>query len=215
MVKHKNVSETRSVTRLSRRGLGLIVRASPSRKIVITIVGAGLAGAAATVAFGGGTVTNQWLWFKGDTQTYIGSPKGLGYGPNSLLVQVAGDLDMGASHIRFGSTDGNYEFEHSSQSQFTRLNSYFIGTPKRTPIVVGGNDGQDVLSLLVQGKSGQRNDLQQWESGSSVKTAINGNGDLRLGNVVLLTKIVKGHVELIAQLRDGSTQVLAFGSPDN
>ena len=184
-----------------------------ARKIVLAVAAAALIGGATSVALGGGSVAGKWFWFDGNTSTFIGSPKGVAYTPNSLLVQVAGDLDMGAGHFRFGSADGNYEFEHGTGSPYTRLNSYFIGTPTRTPIVVGGNDGQDVLSPLVQGKAGQRNDLQEWQSGATVGTAINGNGNLRLGNVVLRAKIVKGHVELIARLPNGSTQVLAFGSP--
>ena len=178
------------------------------------LIAAALVGAAASAALGGGSVSGGWLWFKGNQTTFIGSPKGPSYPPNSMLVQVAGDLDMGANHLRFGATDGNYEFEHGPSSPYTRLNSYFIGTPTRTPIVVGGNDGQDVLSLLVQGRAGgQTNDLQEWESGSTVTAAINGNGNLRLGNVVLLTALINGRVQLIAQLPDGSTQILAVGTP--
>ncbi len=68
-------------------------------------------------------------------------------------------------------------------------------------------------SLLVQGQAGQKNDLQDWESGAAVTTAIDGNGDLRINNVVLQIKIVNGRVQLLAQLPDGSTQVLAIGTP--
>lgn len=216
MSKQQHESEDRPVSDLAHRRLWSIGRRRLSRKIVLAVLAvlaAALVSGAAIAALGGGSVAGKWLWFDGNKQTYLGSPAGRGFPPNSLLLVAAGDLNIGANHFRFGSTDGNYEFEHGSQAPYTRLSSYYIGTPKRTPIVVGGNDGQDVLSLLVQGKAGQTNDLQEWTSGTNVGTAVDGNGNLRLGNVVLLAKIVDGHVELIAQLPDGTTQVLAFGSP--
>jgi hypothetical protein len=205
-MQRKDVNETRHAGRLFRR-----IR---SRRAVVTALAAFAVGAVASAALGGGTVANQWLWFKGDQQTFIASPKGPAYPANSLLMTVSGDLDVGAGHIRFGAGDGNYEFEHGSGTPFTHLNSYYEGTPTRTPILIGGNDGQDVLSLLVQGKLGQAHDLQDWEAGNTVQTAIDGSGNLRLGDVVLKAMIVNGHVELIAVLPDGSTQLLAFGSPN-
>jgi hypothetical protein len=184
----------------------------PSAKVIVAILAAALVGGIADAAFGAQSVPG-WLWFTGAGQTYIGSPTSGGYPRNSMVMQVGGDLDVLANHIRFGSNDGDYEFEHSKTSTTTLLNSYYSGTPTRTPIQIGGNDGQDVLSLLVMGKTGQKNDLQEWAPGGNVTAAINGNGDLRLGNVVLLTTIVNGDVELVAQLPDGSTQILAQGAP--
>jgi hypothetical protein len=205
-MQRKVVIETRPAGRRRRRMF--------SRRLTVTAVVAFVVGVGASVALGGGAVTNQWLWYKGNSQTFIASPKGPAFPANSLVLDASGDLDMGANHLRFGANDGNYEFEHGAGTPVTHLNSYFIGTPTRTPIQIGGNDGQDVLSLLVQGKLGQTHDLQDWEAGTTVQTAIDGNGNLRLGDVVLKAMIVNGHVELIAVLPDGSTQLLAFGSPN-
>jgi hypothetical protein len=57
--------------------------------------------------------------------------------------------------------------------------------------------------------AGQKNDLQQWTSGGKVTLAVNGQGSLRLGNVVLLATIINGRVQLLARLPDGTTQLLA------
>ena len=182
-----------------------------SLKAVIAVFAAVLVGGAATAAFGAGAVPGQWKWLSGNENTYVGSPK-FGYPANSMLMQVGGDLNVVAGHVRFVS-DGNYEFEHGSGTNVTRLTSYYSGTPTRTSIAVGGDDGQDVLALSVQGEVGQTHDLQQWQTGTKVTTAIDGDGNLRLGKVVLVARIVDGAVELVAVLPDGTTQVLASGSP--
>ena len=110
-----------------------------------------------------------------------------------------------------GTTDGNYEFEHGKQVPETHLNSYYEGTPTRTPISVGGDDGQDVLSFIVRGKLGQKHDLQQWAPGGKVATAIDGNGHLRLGQVTLTAEVGHNTVELVAHLPNGKRVVLAHG----
>jgi len=76
--------------------------------------------------------------------------------------------------------------------------------PTRTPVAVGGDDGQDVLSFVVRGKEDQENDLQQWAPG--------GEGRLRLGDITVEARIVGGMAQLVAVLPDGSRQLLAQGS---
>jgi hypothetical protein len=176
-----------------------------------------LAGAAALALAGltrasdaAAQVAGSWQWFQGDDRAYIGGADGDAAG--TLAISAEKDLDIGANHIRFGAQDGNYEFEHGEEVPATHLNSYSIGTPNRTPISVGGDDGQDVLSFVVYGKAGQENDLQQWAPGSKVTAAIDGNGHLRLGNVVITADIQSGRARLIAVLPDGEKQVLALGT---
>jgi len=126
-----------------------------------------------------------------------------------MTIQANGDINVSAHHLRMGTFDGNYEFEHSNQVTQTTLNSYYIGTPNRTPVAVGGNDGQDVLSFVVRGKQGQKNDLQQWTPGSEVSLAVDGKGRLRLGKVTLVAEIVNGKAQLVAVLPNGHRQLLA------
>jgi hypothetical protein len=102
-----------------------------------------------------------------------------------------------------GTVDGNYEFEHGAQVSQTTLNSYVIGTPNRTPVAVGGHDGQDVLAFSVRGMRGQKNDLQQWTLGEDVAVAVDGDGRLRLGEITLVAQVVNGKAELVGVLPNG------------
>ena len=171
-----------------------------SRRALLGAAAAAVLGAAA----GDARASDSASWSEGSAQTFVASLDG-----QTLQIQAAGDLDIGAGHIRMGTQDGNYEFEHSSLVQETHLNSYYIGTPTRTPISVGGDDGQDVLSFVVRGMAGQKNDLQQWAAGGRTTVAIDGHGRLRLGQVVLQTEIVQGRAQLVATLPDGTRQLLA------
>ena len=125
-------------------------------------------------------------------------------------INAASDLNLTAAHVRMVTADGNYEFEHSVNTPITLLNAYFLGTPTRTPIAVGGYaDGEDIVSLMVRGIQGQKHDLQQWVASGNVVDAIDGKGRLRIGGVTLTTRIVKGKAQLLAVLPGGKTQVLA------
>lgn len=148
-----------------------------------------------------------WAWFQGDDQSYVGRPQA----SSDLELFAQQDLNALATHIRLGGRDGNFEFEHGPQREASHLNAYFIGTSTRTPFVIGG-DEQDVTSLIITGKLGQKNDLQQWAPSNQVKVAIDGQGRLRLGNVTLLASIQKGRVVLSALLPNGTKQKLATGT---
>ena len=122
-------------------------------------------------------------------------------------INAASDLNVTAEHL---TADGNYEFEHSLNTPITLLNAYFLGTPTRTPIGVGGYaDGEDVVSLMARGIQGQTHDLQQWIASGNVVDAIDGQGRLRIAGIAIATRTVKGTAQLLAVLPGGKTQVLA------
>lgn len=154
-------------------------------------------------------------WFQGDTYSYVAGidRPGLDGNPSGdLNIYAANDINVGSHHLRLEAADGNYEFEHSQAVPYTRLNSYYIGgVGVRTPIIVGGNDGQDVLSFIVTGRAGQKNDLQQWTPGDKVAAAIDSRGRLRLGQVTIAAQIRQGRATLVAILPSGERQVLAAG----
>jgi len=172
--------------------------------VAITTVVAVTASITATPAVAGDM--GPWAWSVGDDQGGVGVAKGSGV----MEINAASDLDVTAGHLRLVTTDGNYEFEHGVNSGDTLLNSYYLGTPTRTPIAVGGySDGQDIVSLIVRGMQGQRHDLQQWDTSGVVSAAIDGRGRLRLGQVTLTTRIVQGKAQLLAALPGGKQEVLA------
>lgn len=154
-----------------------------------------------------GSPTGSWDWVDGDEHGSIGGLDGTGLGTVALDAQD--DLDVTAGHVRFVSTDGNYEFEHGPAVPETHLNSYVKGTPTRTPISVGGTDGQDVLSFVVRGKAGQRNDLQQWQPGGRTTLAVDGHGRLRIGEILLVSEQTATGERLTAVLPDGRRRVIA------
>jgi len=123
-----------------------------TRRGIIGTLAAGLLGASLKPASAAADPQGQWSWVRGDDTTYVGVGSGTDAG--TLRLEASGDVDIGANHLRLGTQDGNYEFEHSKDVPETHLNSYYIGTPTRTPISVGGDDGQDVLSFVVRGKQG-------------------------------------------------------------
>jgi hypothetical protein len=161
---------------------------------------------AITATFAAAAGKDSWLWQIGDDQGSVG----VSSTNNSLDIDAVGDLDVTAGHLRMVTRDGNYEFEHSIGTTYSLLNSYYLGTPTRTPIAVGGYaDGQDVVSLIVRGVQGQTNDLQQWVGSGKVDSAIDGQGRLRIGSVTLTTRIVHGKAQLLAVLPGGKVQRLA------
>ncbi|MDX6516347.1 MAG: hypothetical protein QOH73_2013 [Gaiellaceae bacterium] len=177
------------------------------RRIVLLTVAVGAAGFGAGSTFGA-TLTD-WAWQVGDGVANIGRVQG----SSDMQVNATNDLNIAAHHIRIGGEDGNFEFEHGAGAPASHLNAYIIGTPTRSPISIGGGaDGQDVIALLVQGKAGQTNDLQQWQAPEGkTLAAIDGKGRLRLGTVTLTLGLKRGKVVLTAVLPDGTKQVLATG----
>jgi hypothetical protein len=155
------------------------------------------------------TADGDYAWMEGDQDSFIAG--GSGSATGTVSVQASGDFNVVAHHVRFGTFDGNYEFEHSHSVPETHFNSYYVGTPTRTPISVGGDDGQDVLSFIVRGRHGQKHDLQQWAPSGKVTAAIDGNGNLRLGPATLTVEVVNGYVELVARINGGKPVVLARG----
>ena len=116
------LSGTRPGSRIAQRRFGLKTSRRPSPKIVVAILAAALVGSLATSALGARRVAG-WFWLYGDSQTYIGAPSSGNYPPNSMVIEVTGDLDTVANHVRFVAQDGNYEFEHGAQTPYTLLNS--------------------------------------------------------------------------------------------
>jgi len=159
--------------------------------------------AAATAAFAAGK--DAFFWKLGDdTHGYVGASSDTG----AVDVFAPQDFNVVAGHVRFVSVDGNYELEHPQDRPYSRLLAYDT-TATRTPIMIGADDGQDVVPLMVDGTSGQSSDLQQWVESGKVVSAIDANGDLRVGNVTLASRVVHGKAELLAILPNRTTQVLA------
>lgn len=176
------------------------------------------AAAMLAVAAGGGLVgaltahagsTSPWNWFQGDERAYVAGSSTA----DDLSVFALRDVNILGSHLRLGSKDGNFELEHDKSTPTTTLNAYFIGSPTRTPIAIGGTDAQDIVSLIVGSAAGQKSDIQQWLADGKVAVAVDGKGDLRLGTITLSLGLQAGKVVLVAELPDGSRQVLATGTP--
>jgi hypothetical protein len=151
---------------------------------------------------------DDFAWFEGDDSSYIGGPQGTG----DVSLFATRDVNVQAGHIRFAAADGNFEFEHGSSRNGAHLIAYDYsanGGVERTPILIGGGDEQDLVSLLVSGKKTQEHDLQQWTNAGTVKAAIDGRGRLRIGRVTLTTTIRGGKALVIAILPSGEQQVLA------
>ena len=152
-------------------------------------------------------VPGTWNWAIGDEHGSIGGLTGKALG--TVAIHAEYDLDVTANHVRFGATDGNYEFEHGPQVSETHLNSYYEGTGNRTSISVGGDDGQDVLSFIVRGMTGQKNDLQQWQPNGQTTLAVDGDGRLRIGEIRLVAEDTASGQRLVAILPNGTRRVLA------
>jgi hypothetical protein len=118
-------------------------------------------------------------------------------------------VNVTAGHVRLVGKDGNFEFEHGSQTDVSRLNSYYAGTGTRTPVAVGGADGQDVVALIAQASPAQKRDIQQWLSGSKVALAVDSKGRLRFGNITIWAAPRGGKIALYAQLQGAAPHVLA------
>jgi hypothetical protein len=129
-------------------------------------------------------------------------------GFSRINLKSSGNVDINAQHVRVVAHDGNVELEHARGTPL-RLNSYFLGTPTRTPVNVGIDDGQDVVELRVRGTGNRIDDLAQWTIGGRVVAAIGAKGGLRLGSVTLAAKEANGHDELVATFANGRSAVIA------
>ena len=149
---------------------------------------------------------SKWIWHQGNADAGVGQLQG----QQTLSLSAAQDVDILGNHIRLGGKDGNFELE--SYTPESHLNAYAIGSPNRHPVSVGGGDDQDVVGFIVRGKQdGQTSDLQQWQVGDNVIAAIDGQGRLRLGSIVLDETVRNGKVALEAILPNGKHQVIASG----
>jgi hypothetical protein len=149
--------------------------------------------------------TGSYAWFSGDDQAGIGR---MGTALSAFSNQ---DFNVHAHHLRFESEDGNVEMESGDHAAATMLTPYYIGTSRRKPLQVGGaGDGEDVLSLIVAGTPGQKNNLQEWRSGTATVAAITSTGQLRLGGVAVSVQMRNGRAVLVATLPNGKKQTLAF-----
>lgn len=149
-----------------------------------------------------------WVWQQGNPTAYVGQPEGTS---NLVLAAPNGDVNILATHVRMMSKDGVFRLEHTNTGPAT-LNAYFIGTPTRTPIQVGGYDTSNVTELIVAGTAGQTADLQQWALSGKVVAAIDAKGRLRLGGVTLYPTVAKKRVRLYAVTSAGK-QLVAVGVP--
>lgn len=99
-----------------------------------------------------------WRMFWGDERAFIGSkpdnPATSGDEQNDLYVNVVDNLNIGAGHFRFGSKDGNYEFE--SSADVTRIQAYRVGTPNHIVLALQGSRVQVVaksrIEFVINGK---------------------------------------------------------------
>ena len=156
----------------------------------------------AAVAFclgAAGSVGAATDWALGSSPTTVFRPSD---GQSLELTGSTASLDAGGRLVAQG-TDGNFELEHGAAQGASLLTAETLdGTP--TPLQFGAADGQDVTALVVPAEAGLAGDLQQWGSAAS----IDASGRLRLHGIVLYAATRNGQSVLMAELPDGSTQVL-------
>ena len=172
------------------------------KKLVLAAVATGLAagsGVAAAARY------DAWNWKVGGDVAYVGSPTGT----SDVVVAAQGDIDFRAGHVRLISDNADFQFVHPVSTSVARVNAYYLGTPTRTPIMMGPPSTGDVTGLIVAGTAGQTSDLQQWTLGGKTVAAIDGSGRLRLGGVTLAPKVVNGRVFLYALTSTGQQLVAA------
>jgi hypothetical protein len=129
-------------------------------------------------------------------------------GTGNLNLRSGNNLNLTAQHVRIVGRDGNFELEHSPSVAASTITAFEAGTATRTPIQIGSG-GQDVLSLLVSGRTGQTNDLQEWSTGSGSLLAGAGRGRLRFGDVTLWVAHRNGRITFYAQATGGPPHVLS------
>jgi hypothetical protein len=166
------------------------------RVVLVTIV--------AALAFAAGAGAQSAGWFIGDEHSSVAGPAGT----DDLELRALRDLNASAKHIRLVGNDGNFEFEN--RTGVSHLNSYIAGTGTRTPLTVGGGDGQNVIGWIVDSGLSQTADIQQWRKNGAILSAIDSRGRLRLRGIALDLVYKRHRLALRATLRDGSTRYLFF-----
>lgn len=151
---------------------------------------------------------SAWSWITGDERAFVAGAAD----DDDLEVFAARNLNLTANHVRIVGRDGNFEFEHDRKVPVSTINAYVSGTGTRTPVQVGGWDGQDTVSLIVGGAAKQKSALQSWKSGGQEVASIDATGRLTLQGVALSVEVVSGKTVLVATLPNGSRQVLASGT---
>jgi hypothetical protein len=166
--------------------------------------------AAGLLAGGLGSVVGaaSMLALKTNTHLVASSLAAPAVGTGNLDLQADSNINLTSQHVRIVGRDGNFEFEHAATSPASTLTAYNLGTPTRTPIEIGGAD-QDVLSLLVNGKPDQTNDLQEWAAGGKPLLAVDSRGRLRFGDVTLWVTNRNGTITFYAQAAGQPTRVLS------
>lgn len=175
------------------------------RKLVSFTVGVAVGGLVVLTsgyAFSDGPYT----WMTGDASRFVA---GYEKDSQSMRIYAERDLNVLARHVRIEAQDGNIELESSADALTTRLNPYTIGTPTRKPLQVGGDDGQDVLSLIVDGRDGQKQPLQEWRSSGVPVAAVDENGGLHLRGAVIMLQVYKQKYRLVARFPNGVVKPLA------
>jgi hypothetical protein len=175
---------------------------------ILALAAAAVFGLACGAAVAAGPPSG-WSWLLGDVgsasigqlvggdDVFVGAYYG-GQVPVDLSGRTVTDTDV---------HDGYYEFEHSAASG----NTVFLGRAQAggaTSMTFGRDDGQDLTPLMVSGQAGMTDDLQTWQLGSAMPSAIDSQGRLRLNGMVLEPTVNHGKVELQAVLPDGSVQLL-------
>ncbi len=153
------------------------------------------------------STTPGWAWYQGTPTGYVGQQAG----SNTLVVGAPqGSINLRASHVRLMSDDGEFDFVHATNSPTASLNAFYLGSSTRTPVQIG--DSESATGVIVEGKRGQRSDLEQWTLSGQTVAAIDAQGRLRLGAVTLDPELVHGRVELYA-LVGSKKQLIAQGVP--
>lgn len=104
--------------------------------------------------------------------------------------------------------DGNFELEHSPSAAASVLSAFNAGTTTQTPVQIGAG-AQDVVPLLVSGRTAQASDLQQWSAGGRPLLAVDGRGRLRFGEVTLWATNRNGEITFYAQVAGRPARVLS------
>jgi hypothetical protein len=173
--------------------------------VAIACCAAAAAGSGAVGAFA--AARSGWVWFQGDAIASVGQRAGT----PDLVLNAKGSLNLLAGHVRLMSKSGRFVLAHGSSSSVARLVAFQLGTSNRSPIEIGDAAGT-TTSLVVAGTKGQTSDLQQWRASGVTVAAIDAQGRLRIGQITIYPLLDHGAVILVAQLPDGSVQLLTPSS---
>ncbi len=172
-------------------------------RVVVLVAAVGLVAGAIGSVLGG----LSSLLLKADARA-VSASLAANTGSGNLNLRSANDLNLTAQHVRVVGRDGNFELEHSPSVAASTLTAFSAGTSTRTPIQIGAGD-QDVLSLVVSGRQGQTNDLQEWSTNGKPLLAVDGRGRLRFGDVTLWAVHRNGRITFYAQAPGEPPRVLS------